>query len=192
VAGAGTEPSPGRATLTTQRNPRGTVLVDARITGDLTGVTRVRLAWKRPLDSAWTDVDPPRAFVPSAGTISFSVTLPADAAVVTFGLFTDEDPRLLLGTAGDRAPAVGGQLLGIAPNPALGAAQIVLEPGDAARTLRVCDVRGRLIRTLTVPAFARTAIWDGRDGAGALAASGRYVVVLTEAPGGSTVLTLIR
>jgi hypothetical protein len=58
---------------------------------------------------------------------------------------------------------------------------------DAAVTLRVFDLAGRLVRTLVderLPAGGHTALWDGRDDGGRRAPSGAYVYRLDAGRGG--------
>lgn len=64
-------------------------------------------------------------------------------------------------------------------NPARGSTVFALTlPAEAAATIRILDVTGRVVRTLsqsvTMSAGEHAIIWDGRDEAGAVAASGVY------------------
>jgi len=65
------------------------------------------------------------------------------------------------------------------PNPFNPRTSISFEvPRDGHVSLVVYDVRGRLVRTLmdeTVSTGQRTVVWDGRDDAGKLVASGVYI-----------------
>ncbi len=64
------------------------------------------------------------------------------------------------------------------PNPARGTVSIDFTlPRRSDATLRVYDVAGRLLRTVTEGPFAagpHTAAWDGREASGAPAAAGVY------------------
>jgi subtilisin-like proprotein convertase family protein len=76
------------------------------------------------------------------------------------------------------APAVF-ELAAAEPNPFDSSTSIRFAvPGDGARvSLRIYDVAGRQVRTLTdgfVPAGRHTALWDGRSDAGARVGSGIY------------------
>jgi hypothetical protein len=80
------------------------------------------------------------------------------------------------------APELATRLVGSFPNPFNPAATIRF---DLARhgevTLRIYDVRGRLVRTLVEGALepgAHRALWDGRSSSGRPASSGVYVVEL--------------
>lgn len=76
----------------------------------------------------------------------------------------------------------GAGRLRAAPNPSRGAVTIELRSasafGKGNLEIGIYDVQGRLVRTLRAPArkdgIAPTVVWDGRDGAGRLVASGRY------------------
>jgi hypothetical protein len=73
------------------------------------------------------------------------------------------------------APPSPRRALGVAPNPASGAVRIEASEFRgvrAAGTIR--DVRGRVVRTWTGPAFT----WDGRDDRGMTCPSGVYLVEL--------------
>jgi hypothetical protein len=64
-------------------------------------------------------------------------------------------------------------------NPANGPAMFALTlPTETAATIRILDVTGRVVRTLsqgaTMSAGEHAIVWDGRDEAGAVAASGVY------------------
>jgi hypothetical protein len=71
--------------------------------------------------------------------------------------------------------------LSVAPNPANPGTVIGYELLDATHvTLRILDLRGRVVRTLVDswrPAGAHCAFWDGRDGQGRALASGLYLAV---------------
>jgi hypothetical protein len=91
-----------------------------------------------------------------------------------------DDPRL------DPRPPLR-LLLPNAPNPFAGQTVVrFVLPESAASTLRVFDLRGRLVRTLE-DGVARTegehaVRWDGRDRFGAPVAAGVYVVELRAGP----------
>jgi hypothetical protein len=55
-------------------------------------------------------------------------------------------------------------------------------PPTAAGRVLVCDVAGRVVRALAVPAGAPSVVWDGRGSSGAALASGVYFARL-ESPG---------
>jgi hypothetical protein len=80
--------------------------------------------------------------------------------------------------AGDAAPTAGTVLEQNSPNPFNPSTTIRYElaaPGHA--TIRVYDVRGRVVRTLVDASRAagpHSAVWDGRDDRGTRAASGVY------------------
>jgi flagellar hook assembly protein FlgD len=69
----------------------------------------------------------------------------------------------------------------VAPNPSNPATVVAYDLPEATHvTLRVVDVRGRIVRTLVDgwrPAGAHRARWDGRDDRGRSVASGRYFAV---------------
>jgi hypothetical protein len=71
--------------------------------------------------------------------------------------------------------------LRVAPNPSNPATVVAYDLPEATHvTLRVVDVRGRIVRTLVDgwrPAGAHRARWDGRDDRGRSVASGRYFAV---------------
>ena len=91
--------------------------------------------------------------------------------------------RAVTAVAVDDAPktSIQQQHLSVTPNPANPRTVIGYELPRASRvTLRVVDVRGRLVRTLVDgwrPAGAHRAFWDGRDDSGRAAASGVYLAV---------------
>jgi M6 family metalloprotease-like protein len=182
LAAAGTEPSPGFATLRVTRPPGGSPTVDAEIRGDLPGIATVRLAWREPFTSAcdtcWTALDPVRAYTPSSPRVSFPLVLPQEVRIATLGLFSVEAPRILLGTAGYRTPDPATLRLAAAPNPAVDVMQIEVAPQAAAQVLRIHDLRGRQVRSVVVPPYVVLAPWDGRDDRGTRVASGVYVVSL--------------
>lgn len=79
--------------------------------------------------------------------------------------------------APEAAPAPGGGL-SVAPNPSRGDAVVRwTSPLREAVTVRVYDLRGRLVRALA-PA-AEAAVWDGRDEAGHPVAAGTYFAVVS-------------
>lgn len=84
-----------------------------------------------------------------------------------------------VGAPGLAAPAV----FPAKPNPFLGDTEIAYALPTAARaSLRVYDVRGRLVRVLvdaTKPAGVHRARWDGRDASGRVASAGIYFVKLS-------------
>ncbi len=82
----------------------------------------------------------------------------------------------------DATPAfIARPQLSVTPNPANPGTVIGYDIPLASRaTLRIVDVRGRLVRTLIDgwrPAGAHRAFWDGRDDSGRAAASGVYLAV---------------
>jgi len=83
------------------------------------------------------------------------------------------------------------------PNPANPGTTISYDlPRGTSVTLRVVDIRGRVVRTLVDgwrPAGSHRAFWDGRDPTGRFVASGRYFAV-SEADGrrGVGAITLVR
>jgi hypothetical protein len=107
--------------------------------------------------------------------------------------------RAVTAVATDDAPktSIQQQQLSVTPNPANPGTVIGYElPRDSRVTVRVVDVRGRLVRTLVDgwrPAGAHRAFWDGRDDSGRSAASGVYLAV-GEWMGSRTVgrVTLVR
>ncbi len=69
----------------------------------------------------------------------------------------------------------GGPELAIRPNPVHGRAMISLSQVAALPlNAEVFDARGRLVRTLTVPAGRQAVAWDGRDAHGRMLPSGNY------------------
>lgn len=80
------------------------------------------------------------------------------------------------------APAWRTALAQAAPNPFNPATELRFTVAGAGRvTLRIYDQRGRLVRSLVdepLPAGEHRAAWDGRDGAGRLAAAGVYLAEL--------------
>jgi len=120
------------------------------------------------------------AFSPGE-TILVRFRLFADSAVNSWGWAIDDldiQPGAATGV-GDQAPARAVALEQNVPNPFNPQTMIRWTlPLDADVTLRVYDVRGRLVRTLVderQTAGARAATWDGRDDRGASVASGAYV-----------------
>lgn len=109
-----------------------------------------------------------------------------------FSATTGVDPH------GQVAPvALRLQLQGVAPNPFNPQTEIAFVlPAAGMAQLWIADVRGRRLRNLVdgpLPAGQHTAVWDGRDRAGGMAASGVYLAVLEQ--GGNRVarrLTLAR
>jgi len=74
-----------------------------------------------------------------------------------------------------------------APNPLNPATAITFSlPRAQVVTLRIIDLRGRVVRTLVNGERSQgtnTVVWDGRDEQGSLAASGTYMYRLTTAEG---------
>jgi hypothetical protein len=88
-------------------------------------------------------------------------------------------------------------LRGATPNPARTLAHIAFDlPAQAAVSLQVFDVSGRVVRTLahsSMPAGAHVVAWDGRDANGRRAPAGVYLYRLRAAGFESTGrLTLVR
>jgi hypothetical protein len=118
-----------------------------------------------------------------------------NAGIVVAGVQT-QDAAVGIGMsatldAGQQGPGLS---LAAAPNPSRDGTRLDFgAPLPAAATLRVADVQGRTVRTLDVPAGARSAGWDGRDGSGLRLPPGRYAVALT-GPGVRlhTQVTLVR
>ena len=85
--------------------------------------------------------------------------------------------KALRGQAAAASGIVGARLL--SPNPARGEASISYRTGRAGRVrVRVFDVRGALVRSLEnrdAPAGEQRVLWDGRNDAGARAATGVYL-----------------
>jgi M6 family metalloprotease-like protein len=65
------------------------------------------------------------------------------------------------------------------PNPTLGQVQFRLEVSSGnSGTLRIYDLRGRLVHTRSYPAGSHLAVWDGVDEHGGRAAAGTYIIRL--------------
>lgn len=116
---------------------------------DATVVDSLRVAWPSGLEETWRNV--------------------AANQVVT----------LVEGSAPTSTPETQSALgdLRIEPNPARGRAVFRWSiPGVEPATLRVLDVRGRIVRTLA--SRGEEMAWDGRDDAGRAVAGGAYFVVV--------------
>ncbi len=106
-------------------------------------------------------------------------------SAVTVSDWPDREVDLGAGGAspspGPDVPTARSLTLAVAPNPANPGTHVTYELSRAAEvTLRVVDVRGRVVRTLAAgvrPAGTHRAYWDGRDDAGRAAGSGLYLVV---------------
>ena len=76
------------------------------------------------------------------------------------------------------------------PNPFAGTTQIQYSLGSSGPVdLRIYDVQGRLVRTLTEgkqPAGPHAVVWDGRDGEGSIVATGTYFYELVTEGGNQT------
>lgn len=122
-----------------------------------------------------------------------------EPAAVAPDLLVSDGARLLVlrpgaaaVTAVERVPSSplpGRVRLRVAPNPAPGAAWVEAtlgsdRPPDASAGVAIFDVRGRLVRRLSMrgDGVAYRVLWDGLDGAGRPVASGRYWARL-ERPG---------
>jgi hypothetical protein len=86
-------------------------------------------------------------------------------------------------------PAGGVSAGKVGPNPfrpAKGHTVITFSNLPAATTLKAYTITGELVRTLTANGSG-TALWDGKNGAGADAASGVYFVRASAAGGGDKI-----
>jgi hypothetical protein len=116
-----------------------------------------------------------------------------DAATATAALWTtawlDAGAPTLPGQQAAPPPLAALRLLPNAPNPFQDTTTLHFEaPASGRATLRVLDVRGRLVRTLLDEdpgRGERSLMWDGRDGQGRLMPSGTYRLRLEQ--GGSAV-----
>ena len=142
-------------------------------------------------DGAWIFASLPVSLVVGRSTL-FQIQLPDDVRLAQLGLFTDVDPRLLLATAGYRREDAPVGLLSVFPNPGAGPFSLRMAVGAAEQSVGVWDMRGRLVRTLQVPAFTTLTTWDGRDQEGNAVASGRYILSASDDPARRRVVTLVR
>jgi hypothetical protein len=123
------------------------------------------------------------------GAASGSLAL-LDAASASWS--AEAAPTLVtVGTIDATAPGVSAPaVFPAAPNPFVSETEIAYALPSAARaSLRIYDVRGRLVRVLVdgeVPAGIHRARWDGRDASGRSAAAGIYFVKLNAAGAGRT------
>jgi hypothetical protein len=134
-----------------------------------------------------------------AGAYRVTATPPAGsgfAVSVIEGLNVVQDTDVTITVAVQSAGGAA-TLLPAWPNPFHESSTIAFQlnaPADA--DISVYDVRGRLVRRLSLPALGEgrhTAVWDGRGAAGAPAPAGVYFIVLESALGGDTRrVTLIR
>ncbi len=171
------------------------LLVQFNSPGSLHDELAIRIAADPP--PAWLAVTPALGTVASAGQLAVTVNI--DAAGLPVGvheaflsLITNDPTRPVvavpvtltisdLAGGGSHLPKVV-RLLGAVPNPFNPATQIRFAlPAEAAVSLRVYDVAGRLVRTLVggrLPAGEHAAYWDGRDDGGRSSASGTYLARL--------------
>ena len=79
----------------------------------------------------------------------------------------------------DGGLSAGTGLLQPRPNPAVGqvSMQLQLEVGQSG-TIKIFDLRGRLIHSRNISGGNQVLTWDGRDRQGALAPSGLYFIRL--------------
>ncbi|MBE0564426.1 MAG: hypothetical protein IH621_00585, partial [Krumholzibacteria bacterium] len=171
------------------------LLVQFNSPGSLHAGLAIRFSAEPPPD--WLGATPPGGTVPPGGQAT--VTVSCDAAGLAAGthtaylsLVTNDPARPVIAVpvtltvselAADepRVPRVLA-FAGAVPNPFNPATELRFElPTEARVSLRVYDVAGRLVRTLTagrLPAGPHAVRWDGRDDRGRGAASGTYVARL--------------
>jgi len=116
------------------------------------------------------------ANLPEDGRLAYALSLTLDdGSALDLGLQPGPDPRDV------PSPAGGGLLIeNIWPNPANPRVTIVYRaPRGSEVAVRIVDLRGRLVRTLqadTGTGASQQIVWDGREDAGGMAASGLYLV----------------
>ena len=171
------------------------LLVQFNSPGSLHDGLAIRIADDPP--PAWLAVSPALGTVLPAGQLAVAVGidavgLPLGVHEAFLSLITNDPLRPVvavpitltisdLAGGGPQLPKTV-QLLGAVPNPFNPATEIRFAlPAEAAVSLRVYDVAGRLVRSLVgdrLPAGEHAAYWDGRDDGGRSAASGAYLARL--------------
>jgi subtilisin family serine protease len=110
-----------------------------------------------------------------AGPQTFALAIGCEAPAAPIAVA--EERRPVIGAAGERRLAQN------APNPFNPTTEIQFLTDGGHTTLRIFDLRGRLVRTLVdgaLPPGRRRVAWDGRDDGGQQVASGVYVYALSE------------
>jgi hypothetical protein len=118
-------------------------------------------------------------FLDKNGSVIFQNLAPPPGLVFR-DPFLDPDGGLIVSAVSGSVPNSRLlQMSGIAPNPFNPGTQISFRLRDAADvTIRVLDLKGRLVQTLyqgQLPADLHVLRWDGKDGSGRAAASGLYM-----------------
>lgn len=171
------------------------LLIQFNSPGSLHDELAIRIAADPP--PAWLAVGPTQGKVAPAGQMAVTVGidtngLPAGVHEAFLSLITNDPVRPVVAvpvTLTISDVAGGGphlpeavQLHGAVPNPFNPATEIRFAlPAEAAVSLRIYDVAGRLVRTLVggrLPAGEHAASWDGRDEGGRGSASGTYLARL--------------
>ena len=170
------------------------LLVQFNSPGSLRDGLAIRIAAEPP--PPWLTVGAPGGTVDPAGATTVTVRCAAGGLApgthrAVLSVISNDPLRPVVAvpvtlTIGDTAhgPDLPGAVVfaGAVPNPFNPAAELrFVLPREAAVSLRIYDVAGRLVRTLPgglLPAGPHARTWDGRDDRGRGAASGAYVARL--------------